>query len=397
MSSPSSWHRLAFLGSVTAVTVALVSSCFLMPKKKSAKKVGGISGLIITSENNVSAILLDRIGDGDTARLQFKTIRPALCELAFYSQDPTVEPKREAPKVQACSSTEARTEIVEQILGLRTDVLYDVIITAWDKGSDKSHGETITVRESASTGTQSDGKIKDLMVARFNIPLMVAEVHRNTLPEALLLSTIKSKIARSIGCRIGVPADDAPFRDANSDPGIKGLATRDFASGAAISHPDQAGREQLVFSSLNDGLDKWTLLYQQGTKDVSVPARPMSRILNMEMESADIIAFGPPQLMEAEDPLVIDPTKPLKFAWTTGNLLEQSYVTITVGRPDDDKAIYCVFQAEKKSGVIEPAMLEQLDSGRQVVLAELNTNQLWAKDGWLVSVYDWRAGRIEKQ
>lgn len=401
MSSDRSRYRLACLGVVCLALVAVTSSCFLKPKKKKAvRNLGGASGLIITSENDVRAIFLDRIGNGDTARLQFKTSQPAFCELAFYTQDPTIEPKKDAPKVQACLGNDARLEFVEKLEGLRTDVLYEIAITAWTAGSDKAHGETITVRESATTpgvDGDDDGKIKELMVARFNIPLMVAEVHRHTLAEAGSMSAIRAKLAREAGCRVGVPTDAAPFRDANPDVGIKGLLTRDFAAGSATAHPDQPGRLQLTFPSLNDGPDKWTLLYQLGDKDVSVPARPMARILNMEMESAAITAFDKPQLLEAEDPLVIDKTRPLKFAWTTGNLLDQTYLTVTIGRPDDDHAVYCVFPAEKKSGVIEPALLEQLNDGRHVVLAELNTNQMWAKDGWLVSVYDWRAGRIEKQ
>jgi hypothetical protein len=391
--------RWATLGLASTLVLGLATSCFLKPKKKGAKKVGGVSGLIVTQENNVSAIFFDRLPDGDAAQLKFKTVRPALCELAYYSQDANVEPKKDAPKIQACSGTDARTEFVEKIEGLRTDTLYEIVITAWEPGSDKAHGESVTVRETSSTTSPTgDGKLKDLLVARLDIPLMAAEFHRNTLPEALDLPTIKTKLARATGCKVGVvPSNDAPFRDAATDIGITGLATRDFAAGSASKHPDQAGRLQATFPSLNDGVDKWTLIYQQGGKDLAVPARPMARILNMEMESGEIVAFDQPQLAEAEDPLPLDKTKPLKFAWTTGNLLDQSYMTVTVGRPDNDKAIFCVWPAEKKAGQIEPALLEQLDDGRSVVLAELSTNQLWAKDGWLIAVYDWRSGRIEKQ
>lgn len=387
-----------FVAFVMIAVTSLATSCFLFPKKKSAKKSPAAGGLIITQEGNLSAIYFDRIGDGDTARLQFKTTQPALCQLAYYSQDPEVEPKKDAPKVQPCAEGPARTEFTEKLEGLRTDTLYEVVITAWVDGTTKEQGESITVRETASNIEEPtlDGKLKDLLVARFNIPLKVAEVHRHTLPEPTDLPTLKARLNRQLGCRQGVPANEAAFREAAAEVGIKSLATRDFAAGSAANHPESAGRLQLVYPTLNDGLEKWTLLYQIGEKDVSVPARPMSRILNMEMESTDIMAFEEPQLAEAADPLVIDATKPLKFAWTTGTLIDQSYMTIQIGRPEQEKAIYCVFPASKLSGVVEPALLAELEDGRHVVSAELNSNQLWAKDGWLISVFDWRSARIEK-
>lgn len=394
---PRLWRSLGVVTFV-AILIGSLSSCFLMPKKKSGKKISGSSGLIVTQINNESAIFFDRIGDGDTARLQFKTTKPALCELAYYSQDPNVEPKKDAPKVQACAEGPARTEFTEKLEGLRTDTLYEVVITAWPDGLTKANGESITVRETASNSGDptADGKLSDLLVARFNIPLKVAEIHRSSLGAPTDLPTIKTRLNRQLGCRQGVPKGEAAYREAAADVGIKNLATRDFAAGSAVAHPESGGRLLLTYPTLNDGLEKWTLLYQIGDKDVSVPARPMSRILNMEMESTEIIAFDEPQLAEAADPLVIDATKPLKFAWTTGTLIDQAYMTIQIGRPDQDTAIYCVFQASKLSGVVEPALLAQLEDGRHVVSAELNGNQLWAKDGWLISVFDWRSGRIEK-
>ena len=153
----------------------------------------------------------------------------------------------------------------------------------------------------------------------------------------------------------------------------------------------------MTYPSLNEGAEKWTLSYQLNNKDISVPVRPLSRILNMEMESTEIINFDAPQLAEAVDPLKIDPTKPLKISWTTANnLLELSYVTVQIGRPDYDKSIYCVFPADKRSGEVEPKLLQGLDEGKHVLLAELSSNQVWVKDGWLVTTYDWRSGRIEK-
>jgi hypothetical protein len=155
---------------------------------------------------------------------------------------------------------------------------------------------------------------------------------------------------------------------------------------------------QLAYTAVNSGMNQWSLLYLSANKkDVLVPVQPISQILNVEMESASITNFDPPQLGKAAELFKIDASKPLKFAWTTGNnLLDLSYLTVQIGRPDNDKSIYCVFAASKGTAVIEPALLQNLDDGDQVVLVELASNQLWVKDGWLLTVYDWRSGRIEK-
>ncbi len=382
-----------------ALILPLASGCFLKPKKKSGKKSSGASGLI-----QRDSIFMDRIGDGDSARLTFKTGSAAQCEMAFYSQEANGTPTKEAPTVVPCAKAEAHNEFVEELPGLKTDTLYYVLLTAWYGDASKEDGETITIKETPNNssiitpgGEGSDGLFRDLLVARLDVPLGVAEIHRHSLPEPADVASIKTKLTRTLGCQQGVPQKDAPFREAAADVVIQKLVTRDFAAGSAAAHPEYPGRLQLSYPSMNEGVAKWSLLYQLNGKDIQVPIRPVRTIVNMEMESAEIINFEKPQLAEAVDPLKIDPTKPLKFSWTTENQpQETAYMTIQIGRPEYEKAIYCVFPADKLSGEIEPKLLQNLDDGKQVVLAEMASNQLWVKDGWLVTVYDWRSGRIEK-
>ncbi len=379
----------------------LAQACFLVPKKKSGKAGGSSSALVVRE-----GIFLDRTGDGDAARLSFQTKRPAVCELTVYAQDDKSKPSKDAPLILPCSSQDkGRTDLAEKIEGLKTDALYFVVIRAWDAGGKKEAGETVLVKEAPNPASVinpggdplADGKLKDLLVARFDVPLKTVEVHHHELPEALDLGAIKGKLTRTVGCQVGVPDRTAPFRDAAKDVAIRNLATKDLAAGTAGTHKDYPERLTLNYGSLNDGLDRWSLLYQLNNKDFMITARPVSRILNMEMESTTIQAFEAPQLAEPADPLKLDATKPLKLSWTTGNnLLDLAYLTVQIGRPEDAKAIYCIFPAEKRSAEVDAKLLQGLEDGKYVVLAELATNQLFAKEGWLVSVYDWRSGRIEK-
>ena len=394
--------------------------CFL-----SKKKAGGpaaASTLIVAN-----SVFIDRLGLGDSARVQFKTTANTVCELAFSPQDEKNPAAPAAPAVVPCSDQgQPRTAFIEKLEGLRTDTLYFVTISVWVPPATKAQAQRFTVRETpdnpsivsgggsgsggagtSSSGTggaggaggaSSGGAFNELLVARLDIPLKSAEVHRHVPAAPVDTATIKAKLTRKLGCQQGVPAADAPFRDANADIGIKNLITRDFATATAQASPDHPERLQLAYTAVNTGMNQWSLLYLSANKkDVLVPVQPISQILNVEMESANITNFDPPQLGKAADLFKIDASKPLKFAWTTGNnLLELSYMSIQIGRPDNDKSIYCVFAASKGVGVIEPALLQNLDDGDQVVLVELASNQFWVKDGWLLTVYDWRSGRIEK-
>ena len=395
--NPYMHHRYILRLGLAALLLAQ-GGCFLKPKKKSGSAAIGDNDALIDR----TSIVMDRIGDGDAARLQFTTVRDSTCQMAYWSQDPDVQPTKDNPTVVPCSSPGTfRSTFTEQITGLATDSLYFVLITAWTAGSDVIHGDVVTVRETPSTGTTSTDGAADvfsqLMVARFDLPLLTAEIHRNILTAPADIPTIKGQLTRQIGCTQGVPAKDAGFRDAAKDVGITNLATQDLAAGTAAPSIDYPERLQITYGSLNNGIDKWTLLYQAKGKDFLIPATPISRILNMDMESAQILNFDAPQLATAPDPLKIDVTKPLKLAWTTtGNLLDLSYLSVQIGRPDYEKGIYCIWPANKFTGVIDAKYLANLDDGTHVVLAELASNEIWAKDGWLITTYDWRSGQIEK-
>ena len=399
-SARSRGHSIAFKALLLSIVVAAASGCFLFKKKKNSGggSAGNSSALIVRT-----GILFDRQTDKSTAKLQFKTTRKALCELALYTQDDSIEPLKTNPKTLACSNPSGGlTDITVEIPDIRTDVLYFVSITAWDVNSSKEKGDVLLVKEAldpnnpVTPGVATDGKLTDLIVARLDMPLLSAEVHRHQLPAATDLATLRGKLARAVGCQVGVPTTAAPFRDAAKDITIKNLTTMDLGAGTAGPHSDYPEREAITYGSLNVGVNQWTFSYLLNNSDGKIVSHPVVTIKSIEMASTESASFGPPQLAEAEDPLKIDATKPLKFTWKTVGTLDGSYLTVQVGRPDYSKAIYCVFPAEAGTGSIDAKLLQGLDDGKQVVLAELTTNQLFAKEGWIVSLSDWRSGRIEK-
>jgi hypothetical protein len=153
----------------------------------------------------------------------------------------------------------------------------------------------------------------------------------------------------------------------------------------------------MQFSSINVGMDKWSLLYQASGRDLLVPARPIAAFASVIMSSGTTFNLDNTQLTESSDPFRIDSSQPLKFSWTSSSqLTSASFVTIQVGRPNFPKSIFCTFSAEKKAGSIDPTLLSNLSPDKYVVSVSLITNLFLARENWLITTQDWRSGRIEK-
>lgn len=390
--------------------LTLQFGCFLQSKKQSASAPPGGSQLLLRDR-----VLIDRVGNGNAARLQFETAQPALCEFSYTPQTTGVPDPNQPPVTSQCSSPETpRTQFVEKIANLRTDLLYRITITAWATGSDKSHGDSIVVDEQPTgQGTATDqhttngavnggdlgvpSTYETLFIARLDLPLKSAEVYRTALGEASSPAKIKEKFVRQTGCQKGSIPFESAFRTAAPDLQLTNLATKDLATAAGKAHPDFPPRQLLTYSSINLSLDTWTILAQLNGTDLNIGVRPINSIANLEMESASTVAFDPPSLSKVSDPLKIDPSKPLKISWTvTGNLLDSAYLSVQIGRPGYVKAIYCIFPAADRTGSFDPALLQSLDDGTYVIAAELSTNQLVAKYSFVVATADWRMGRITK-
>jgi hypothetical protein len=376
---------------------SLLQGCLLGSKKSSRKR--GASELI-----ERDSIFLDRIAEGAAGRLQFKTNRAALCELAYYSQEANGTPPRDNPIKIPCSSPDKpRQEFTERLENLALNTLYFVVITAWDPSSDKKFSDVVTVREGPSNSpskdstSSPDGNIREIFVGRLDLPLKVAEFHRHNLSKPTPMADFKQSLIRPEGCVTGVPGDLIPYREAAPNIGISNLASRDLASASAIPHKDYPDRLTMQFASINVGMDKWSLLYQANGRDLLVPARPIAAFASVIMSSGATYNFDNPQLTESSDPFRLDSSQSLKFSWTSSSqLTSASYVTVQVGRPNFPKSIFCTFSSEKKTGSIEPSLLSNLSPDKYVVSVSLITNLFLARENWLITTQDWRSGRIEK-
>jgi hypothetical protein len=384
------------------ILLALVlstSSCFLNKDKDSKKGGGGGSEFIKTS------IFFDRIGEGDTARLKFKLKKGAYCRLELYSQEKGVEPTIKTPKKVPCSNEgDKKKEFVEVIKELRTDTLYFVKIELLSKPDKEKAYMHITVKESggASDSRDKDGKYKEMFVARLNQPLRTAEFHRHVFKSASSTEKIKQSITRKIGCKAGISKTAGTFSKPDKKFELNNFATTNYGSGKAAAHTDSKGTKRVEFKALNKGIDRWSFLYDKDGADYEVKALPGNTIETIELKSGNTLTFEDPKLEEnsEQEPLDVNGGQPFSLEWETDRKLSTTnptYMILQIGISGSNNSMTCIFDAKKGRGEIPSNLISELPSGTYDVLVELESSQIWAKDGWLVTAYDWRSAQISVQ
>jgi hypothetical protein len=387
--------RTAVQMALSVTLLSLVTSgCFLFPAKKAGK--GGAQATLIDRES----IYIDRVGDGSSAILKFKTARPALCELGLYNQDENAEPKKDTPRIIPCSDGTPRQEFSEQLKELRSDYLYYVTITMWTPETTKDLGETIVVREQPGdpldgAPQSGDGKFRSLVVTRFNAPVRTAEVHRFSFPEPVDIGTVRERLARAPGCRAQPLPVEAAFNEADQRLGLVSVSTRGFGSATAKAHPVHDNRLRLYFNALQYGNPEWEWTFESDGTSQMLKARSASRFTGLEISSNAKISLAEGTLAKQEGLLAIDVSKPLKLLWQWENLPDNAWVSAQVRSPE--KSLSCIFEAKTGVGEIPAELLTTLPNGTHRILVQLESWQLLAGKSWLIRSVDWRTARIEKQ
>ncbi len=394
--------------------IVLCTCCFLEGKKKKNQR-GATGGSEIVLRDS---IFFDRLGDRTSARLTFKTKVPATCQYTFYPQD---QPTPDAPPQPIlCSDPDKpRSEFNERISPLLAGKLYFLTLTAKNPSAPGTP-DTFIVREPeggggtnspagtspsgtspsgspSSNGDQDTAPLSELFVGRVDMALKSAEVLRHVLKTPLSREAIRNELKRTVGCQDQAPTTSYPFRSHENQILISQLATKDLGTALSTPRPDLPGVLNLDYSAINDGIDKWTFMYRFQDQDQIYSARPVVRLAKVQLISDQTYDLDIPNLDESSEPVKINPLKELKIQWTVPpQTPATSYVTVQIGRPTLAKSVFCVFQADQRTGTIPPQLLSNLQSGRHVISVELATTVFLPKEKWITTAYDWRSGRIEK-
>lgn len=393
--------RFFWISFVVWMGVCLLSSLSCLDyKAKRSKK--GAAGLI-----DKQNIYTSRASYGTTLVLAFKTQKDALCEFSIWSQAESVNcatpSDTQKIKIYTCPTDKPRTDFQESIEGLKSDVLYCIDIAAWENGSNKTKSEKVLVKEtpgSTSGNTTSDGKFRDLLVARVDVPLRTAEIHRHVFSGPAEIGDINNTIQRKTGCQKGFPDPLTIFSAADPTVGISGLATRGFASGQAIPNPHFAERYKLLFNSIQPQ-DSWEWTYTAAGKSYQFIAPPVSALSKSTVASSNSLTLSESSLGKSGDTLTIDPEKKLDLTWEVKNPKDNNFISVQIGSSSQQTFLYCLFPAAQNSGSIEAELLKELPAGKHALFVQLESFELemfpgTAQPSWILATYDWKKGNIEK-
>jgi hypothetical protein len=407
-----SMRLLSWLICAILVSAPLITSCLFDDKKKDTRRGAGANPELIKRDS----IFFDRLGDKTSARLTFTTNIPATCSYSFYSQD---QDGRKADTKPCSGDSVPKTNFAERVAPLDPNKLYFLTLTAKDAGN-PTVLDSIIVREPPAGGPAgstpslpspgpadptpgtppaggTSALLSELFVARIDMVLRTGELFRHGLKTPTNAESIRKDLQPPLGCFDEAPTSGYPYRSADPNASISQVATRDLASGLAVPKSGQAGLLRLDYAAINDGIDKWTFMYRLQNQDQLYTARPIIRLGKVVVTSDQAFDLDYPNLDESSEPVKIDPLKPLKVQWTVPpQTPASSYVTIQIGRPTLVKSVFCVFQADQRSGTIDPKWIQNLDSGRHVISVELATTIFSPKDKWITTAFDWRSGRVEK-
>ncbi len=266
------------------------------------------------------------------------------------------------------------------------------------KSPKMSNRRSTSAADAASAGDSG----KDIVALRFDAPLRTAEIHRHVLTS----QDERAKLVESLKPELGCTADGfknavkEEIQTADSDLRIAKIAARGYASGQADDHPVDQKRQQIRFQTLQTG-DRWEWSYEFAGASQKFLSQQASEFKTLSMQSGDKKTFRDAMLDVPDDPLAIVLDKPLIFEWSGEALTEQSYVRIQIGPPGQSKPITCWFAADEGSGSIPVEWLAKLATGKNEVFVSLETMQ-WqdtaadAGPPWLLAMYDWRLGQLNK-
>lgn len=339
----------------------------------------------------------ERLGDGTSAQLRFKTTEPVRCELFYYAQDPTQQPTKEAPEKAKCGGAEAKSDFNETILKLREDVLYNVGVYVWPADGAEAKGEALVIRERFSSGgavRSPDGNFESILMARFNVQLGAIAVHRVQLEPPLPVSEITGKIVPQTGCGPSLAGPSWLTRSTAATVGIDALAFRGYATANATS---SGNRLLASFESIQFGNPEWEWTYQ--TRDqgsVLVKIRTPGRLTGVELASAANGALIETDLSKGISSTQLNSQRPLIIRWQWENLPDKAFVKVRIGKPGSAGSIFCVFPAKAGQGEIDSFRVSGLQNGVQAMTVELESLSFQAFNGWLARSVDWRTINLEK-
>ncbi len=383
-------RSLALNISTVVASLTLAASCNFATKKNYRKQKLPSESLFVTS-----SFLMERSSTPSDAIVRFKTLKPVMCELAYWRQNLGEQPSPSEVKLKACSNTSPISDFTETITGLSVNELYFVKLTAWDSGSDRSKASSVIIKEQA-TSTSS----VDAYYARINIPLKSLDIHRINGSKAIS-DLVTAEVNRERKCIKSIPSKNPPpiFE---TKPGVllEGLVSKGVIEGTAEKNPSSSDRLTLNKPSSNFG-SNLDLSYRANGKSGSVALGNFANLTSAKAISDQTANFPEPQLTVAEREIIsLNKDRSLRVEWSLNNAENASYVGLQLGYPGQISSVHCVFDAKIGFGEVPASLLKDIPSGKHdISLSVFSYVNKSSSDtsifSWAAVFSDWRVAKFQ--
>ena len=366
----------------------LTASCTLKRKSfQNLRSGGAASNFLIIAEK----VGIDRTGSQQAMVIRFKTRASAQCQLSIWPMVGGQTAKPSDPKTIGCSSSDWQTDFLEILRDIDAKAQYAVEIQAWSQ-ADPGKKDLLVVFEEPAID-----QLRDLIVARVNLPLHSGEIYRHRLDGNFAADQVSQKLSRELGCRMANNDPASTLSNAMPQTGLNFVESRGFVNSQGRRHPARTDRLQMQFDLLQSGL-RWEWNYATRGENRSFLSKAGAEFQVVEASSKNQRSISQAQLDPSEDALDLASGQPLNLRWTTSELGGTAFVRVTIG--ENNQQLTCVFAADKNTGVIDAEFLRNAAAGAQPMMIALESTQVIdpqnGNPAWMVASYDWRSTKINR-
>ena len=351
------------------------------------------AGLIKRDSIRFSRTKANTIGN-----LSFETTSPFLCELEYWTSDPSVPPTASKPGVVPAKTDPASIFSIT-IEPLNPNVTYMLAVRLWLPTQHREEGRVLRIDEGAKTidpGRTPD--ISKVIVAKVILPQQSIETYTHNLETSTSLSGLKSRLLPAPGCTDSV-TEDVILDSSDTDNGIKILSTDGFARTNAIVHPNYKHIMISTFDSPQNSLNM-TWSFEWNGKQHEFNSQPPGYMDSFRVVSSETFRIRGKDLTTQFEALSISATIPLGFQWVPRNA-ENSMLIVRLAGVKTGQQLECKFAGAAGSGKIPSSFFEKLPKDDYRFTAVLESFQFSeradaAYPPWIIKGHDWRFATLTK-
>jgi hypothetical protein len=305
----------------------------------------------------------------------------------------TTKPPPGNSALQLCTNRDPKQEFVETIPNLERGKLYNVQVSAWEQGSDRSKAVKLLIKEQAVN--------QELMFARINLPLRTMDIYRSVQAKSSPEQLLQGLRERERKCTKGgdVQLNESIF-PIDKSARVQSLIAKGLISGTAIAN-EADGARFVVNDADRPRNSDFEFQYKVAGSSGRIAGSGIAMLASAKATSEESITFPDPQLTVAERVSIrLNKSRPFRFEWNLRQPDSAGFITVQLGYAGQNSYIYCVFDAKAGSGDVPQDLMKDLPSGKHDMAISAVSFQLSPLTDsslvpWIISIHDWRIARFQ--